>query len=72
MNVRARLEVQAGEREVINALVAAYRADPGRLDRDLRADHDAATSEEEVLRVVIDQVASLTDTRARHLHRAWS
>ena len=27
---------------------------------------------EEVLRVVIDQVASLTDTRARHLHRAWS
>jgi dGTPase len=46
MNVRARLEVQAGEREVINALVAAYRADPGRLDRDLRADHDAATSEE--------------------------
>ena len=72
INVRARLEVQAGEREVINALVAAYRADPGRLDRDLRADHDAATSEEEVLRVVIDQVASLTDTRARHLHRAWS
>jgi dGTPase len=71
MNVQDRLDIQADERDVIDALVAAYTADPGRLDRDLRADHEAAGSEAEARRVVIDQVASLTDTRARQLFRDW-
>ena len=66
-----RVELMAGQREVVKALVAAYLADPGRLDPDLRGDHDAAGSEAAALRVVVDQVASLTDVRALELHRRW-
>lgn len=72
MNVEERLTLQSDERAVIAGLVEAYRRDPSRLDPDLRADHAAAASEAEATRVVIDQVASLTDTRARHLHRQWT
>lgn len=71
MNVAERVELMAGERDVVADLVAAYRADPSRLDADLLADHEAAPSDEAALRVVVDQVASLTDVRARHLHRLW-
>jgi dGTPase len=67
-----RRQVQVGERTVIATLVAAYAADPGRLDLDLRADHDAAVDDAGALRVVIDQVASLTDGRALALARHWS
>lgn len=72
MNADDRLQVQIGEREVIARLVAAFEEDPSRLDADLRGDYDAAADDAAALRVVIDQVASLTDTRALELSRAWS
>lgn len=73
MFVTERLEVMADEREIIKALVAAYLADPGRLDPDLRGDLETAsqTGDPAVLRVVVDQVASLTDVRARLLFEHW-
>jgi dGTPase len=43
-----------------------------RLDPDLRADYQAASSAAAARRVVIDQVASLSDVRALALHRRWS
>ncbi|MEO6020973.1 MAG: deoxyguanosinetriphosphate triphosphohydrolase, partial [Knoellia sp.] len=72
MNAVERVELMAGERDIIAHLVAAYRHDPRRLDPELRADHEGATDDGEALRVVVDQVASLTDVRALHLHRQWS
>jgi len=59
------------QREVIAELVAAYDADPSRLDPDLRGDWHGATDEGAARRVVVDQVASLTDVRALDLHRRW-
>lgn len=71
MSSNRRLVVQEHEREVIHDLVAAYAADPTRLDGDLRADWEAAHGEDQALRVLLDQVASLTDARALALHQAW-
>jgi len=71
MNAAERVELMAGEREVIADLVGAYLADPSRLDADLLADHEAAPDDAGALRVVVDQVASLTDVRALHLHGQW-
>ena len=71
MNVAERVELMAGERDIVADLVTAYREDPSRLDADLLADHEVAASDEAALRVVVDQVASLTDVRARHLHALW-
>ncbi|KGN39029.1 deoxyguanosinetriphosphate triphosphohydrolase [Knoellia subterranea] len=71
MNAQDRVEVQAAERDVIGDLVEAYRCDPSRLDPELLADHEAAATDGEALRVVVDQVASLTDVRALELHRQW-
>ena len=68
----ARVAVLEREREVVHGLVAAYRADPGRLDLDLAPDFAAADDESAALRVIVDQVASLTDVRAVTLHRQWS
>ena len=63
----------AGQRDVVRGLVEAYAARPEeRLDADLRADFLAAGSEADRLRVIVDQVASLTDVRALALHRAWN
>lgn len=69
-----RLELMADEREVVHGLVAAFRATPGNLDPDLRGDFEVAARAGDAageLRVVIDQVASLTDVRARTLHARW-
>lgn len=72
MHAQERVDVLTGQREVVRDLVAAYLDDPlGRLDPDLLADWKAADSEAAALRVVVDQVASLTDVRALHLHRMW-
>jgi dGTPase len=67
---------QAGEREVIAELaMAIYEGAPATLDPVLRPAWDAAdeaasaTAEAERRRVVIDQVASLTDTSAIVWHR---
>ena len=72
MYAEERVEVMSGQRAVVRDLVAAYQEAPAeRLDLDLLADWKAADSEAAALRVVVDQVASLTDVRALSLHRRW-
>ena len=72
MYAEERVEVMAGQRAVVKDLVSAYRDAPEeRLDPDLLVDWKAADSDAAALRVVIDQVASLTDVRALTLHRRW-
>ena len=66
-----RAALYESQREVLAELVAAYVADPSRLDPDLRADWEGAHGDGPALRVVVDQVASLTDVRALALHRRW-
>lgn len=68
MRTQERGAVRQEEREVIAALVRWFAADPlGRLDPELAADHEAARGAAARRRVVIDQVASLTDARALDL-----
>jgi len=63
-------QAQARERELIAELAAAVLAGaPGTLDPALRPGFDAAGSDPQRLRVVVDQVASLTDTSATAWHR---
>lgn len=63
-------QVQARERELIAELAEAIRAGaPGTLDPALRPAYDVAGSDPQRLRVVVDQVASLTDTSAIAWHR---
>lgn len=71
MYAAERVEVYVRQREVVAELVAAYEADPSRLDADLRADLEQASDDAAALRVLVDQVASLTDVRALALHRRW-
>jgi dGTPase len=60
---------QAREREIITQLAAAVRAGaPGTLDPALRPAYAAAGSDAARLRVIVDQVASLTDTSAIAWH----
>ncbi|MFC3995519.1 deoxyguanosinetriphosphate triphosphohydrolase [Nocardiopsis sediminis] len=62
-------EYQARERELIGELVDAVAAGaPRTLEPPFRADHASAAGDAEALRVVIDQVASLTDTSAMAWH----
>ncbi|WP_265447209.1 deoxyguanosinetriphosphate triphosphohydrolase [Flexivirga meconopsidis] len=60
------------QRQIIHTLVTAYRDRPDRLDPMLAEDHDKAPDDAARLRVVLDQVASLTDHRARSLAGEWS
>jgi dGTPase len=63
-------ENQARERELIAELAAAVRAGaPATLDPVFRPAYAAAVSDQERLRVVVDQIASLTDTSAIAWHR---
>jgi dGTPase len=71
MYAAERVDIYTRQREVVAELVAAYEADPDRLDPDLRADWDAADGDAAALRVLVDQVSSLTDVRALSLHRRW-
>jgi dGTPase len=60
-----RSDEQVAQRELIANLVEALTASEGQaLDVDLRADFEAATDDSARLRVVVDQVASLTDISA--------
>jgi len=60
---------QARQRELIAELAAAVQAGaPGTLDRALRPGYLAAGSGQARLRVVVDQIASLTDTSAIAWH----
>ena len=62
-------EAQARERELIMELAAAVRIGaPGTLDPSLRPAYEAASTDAARLRVVVDQVASLTDTSAVAWH----
>ena len=72
MFAEVRVGVMTHQREVVGELVRWFAADPDRLDEDLRADYAAAVDDAERLRVVIDQVASLTDGRALALVPAGS
>ncbi|MGV1009762.1 MAG: deoxyguanosinetriphosphate triphosphohydrolase [Dermatophilaceae bacterium] len=58
--------------EIVTGLVTAYTQAPQRLDPDLALDHLGAPDDAARMRVVIDQVASLTDRRAIHLHELWA
>ncbi len=61
---------QARERELIRELAEAILAGaPGTLDQVFRPEFDAAVDDAARLRVVIDQVASLTDTSAIAWHQ---
>ncbi len=61
---------QARERELITELAAAVLAGgPGTLDPVFRPAFAAAGSDQERLRVAVDQIASLTDTSAIAWHR---
>jgi dGTPase len=72
MYAQERVDVMARQREVVHDLAGAYLADPvNRLDPDLLEDWKTAGDDAAALRVVIDQVASLTDVRALQLHRLW-
>jgi dGTPase len=62
-------QAQARERELIAELAAAVLAGaPGALEPVFRAAFAAAGSDEDRLRVVVDQIASLTDTSAIAWH----
>jgi dGTPase len=61
---------QASQRELITELAAAVRAGaPGALDPVFRPGYAEAGSAAQRLRVVVDQIASLTDTSAIAWHR---
>ena len=61
--------LQAREREVLTELAAALAAGaPGTLDPLFRAEYESAGSEAARLRVIVDQVAALTDTSATAWH----
>lgn len=61
----------ATQRDIIAGLVDAYAADPTRLDVEEAGDFAAAGSDAGRLRVIVDQVASLSDLRAWSIARAW-
>ena len=67
-----RQQLLAEQRSVIDHLYATYRAHPERLDPLYAQDFDAADDDAARLRVVVDQIASMTDGRALELARAWS
>jgi dGTPase len=64
-----RRSVMGRQEEVVRALVEGYRGHPERLDADLAADFAGAADDAARLRVVLDQIASLTDARAVTLAR---
>ncbi|MEO3938857.1 deoxyguanosinetriphosphate triphosphohydrolase [Dermatophilaceae bacterium Soc4.6] len=72
MNASERVSVMQEQRDMVVALCAAFGDDPSRLDPELRADFEGSVDDDERLRVVVDQVASLTDRRAIQLARVWS
>lgn len=67
-----RRSLMGGQRTQIHELVEAYQAEPEvRLDPLYQGDYLAAVDEGAALRVIIDQVASLSDPRAKVLHQSW-
>ena len=67
-----RQSLMGGQRAQIHELVDAYRDQPEtRLDPLHRVDFLGAPDDGAALRAIIDQVASLSDPRARVLHQSW-
>jgi dGTPase len=63
------LAYQVQERRTVTELVAAlWKSAPAELDPQFHAAFAAAEDDAAALRVVVDQVASLTDTSATALH----
>ena len=71
MRSEERLEIMAGQRELLEGLVAALVDRPDRLETPFAHDYAAAGDDPARLRVVIDQVASLTDTSAETWHHRF-
>jgi len=69
MRTSERVRVMARQRELLAELFEALVDSGGRaLDATLRADHDAASDDAARTRVVVDQIASLTDASAVAWH----
>jgi dGTPase len=69
----SQMVLKAQQREVLAELVELYAAEPdSRLDADFLPDFLAASDDGVRLRVIVDQVASLTDVRALFLHSLWA
>jgi dGTPase len=67
-----RRSLMGGQRTQIHELVDAYLAQPqARLDPLHQGDFLGAVDDGAALRVIIDQVASLSDPRAKVLHQSW-
>lgn len=64
--------LQAGQRRVIETLFTAYQEHPDRLDPVFAEDLAMAADDAAAVRVVVDQIASLTDHRARALANSWT
>ncbi len=67
-----RVRLLAVQQDVIETLVEAYLQDPTRLDPLFAEDLDRANDDAAAMRVVVDQVASLTDPRAMILAKTWA
>ncbi len=69
MKTNARQPIYVEQREILTELAEALLADPHQLDAGFAADFAAAPDDAARKRVVVDQVASLTDQSATALHR---
>jgi dGTPase len=68
MSTNARKPVYAQQRGILTELADALWAHPDRLDLGFAEDWDAAADDAARKRVVVDQVASLTDVSALAWH----
>jgi len=68
MKTNSRKPIYAEQREVLTELAEALLADPSKLDAGFTADWNVASDDAARKRVVVDQVASLTDQSATALH----
>lgn len=68
MKTNARKPIYTQQREILTELAEALLADPSQLDAGFAADWRAAADDAARKRVVVDQVASLTDQSATTLH----
>ncbi len=68
MRAEDRRAILARQRDVVTALVDALSVRPEEMQPAFRSDFEAATSDAARLRVVVDQVASLTDASALAWH----
>jgi dGTPase len=70
MQAESRVGLMVRQRDLLAELHAALVEDPTALDAQFRADLGAATDDSGRSRVVVDQIASLTDASAVAWHRA--